>query len=115
MGRASDILQVIGADVGSYGFGADKELLFLGGTQDDGARADQAERRDGDIVANGTVDAEKTVVADLDRAGYHGMGGNKYVVAYFGVVADMVAGPQDAVVADFHVGLNDVVVEDHAV
>ena len=54
------------------------------------------------------------MVAYLTRTGYNDVTGNPYVVANTRMVADVRAGPEDAVLTDLCLGLDRVAVHDEA-
>ena len=54
------------------------------------------------MIMQGGIHAEKAVVSYPASAGYHYMRGNEYMIPNNGVMADVIAAPQDYIAADLN-------------
>src|SRR5258706_7320638 len=113
-------LRLLEAEVGKAVFDgfrriADIYLALFCVLVDNGGHANQAVLTDLNIVRDSAVDSQETVFTNFAIARNNHMRRDKYIVANYGLVTDVIATPQDNVITYTHRVLQHVVFHDEAI
>lgn len=91
------------------------DLALSGVFLDKGSGTNKTVSTHHDVVDDGAVNPEKTVLPDLAKSGDNHLGSQEAVIRNPAVMADVVAAPENHVVPHLHEGLQGIVLEDETV
>ena len=102
-------------NAGPFRGGGDIDAIVFSILNNQGSCTDNAVPPQGNVVAQGDIDPQKTILPDRHAPGNHHMGRDETIIHYTGMMPDMVAAPQRHIVSNGDKRLNRVVLQNKTI
>jgi len=102
-------------NAGPFRGGGDIDAIVFSILNNQGSCTNNAVPPQGNVVAQGDIDPQKTILPDRHAPGNHHMGSDETIILYTGMMPDVVAAPQRHIVSNGDKRLNRVVLQNKTI